>query len=95
MKENATRTTGWFWLTAPVAVLLVIATGNSLLIEGVFHRDKPYLAAQAVGQDFVTLAVALPALVISVVLARRGSETASIGGWRAGNQRRLDSEAEG
>jgi len=50
MNENATRTTTWLWLTAPIVVLLAIAAGSSLFIEGLFYRDTPYLAAQAVGR---------------------------------------------
>jgi hypothetical protein len=78
MKGKATRATVWLWLTAPIAVLLAIATGSSLFIEGLFSRDTPYLAVQAVGQDLVTLAVALPALAISAILAGRGSERARL-----------------
>jgi hypothetical protein len=37
------------------------------------YRDAPVNAAQAVGQDLITLLVALPALVISATLALRGS----------------------
>ena len=60
------------WLTAPIAVLLAIAAGGGIFVNGLY-RDNPYFAAQAIGQDHVSLAVALPALVISAILARRGS----------------------
>jgi hypothetical protein len=66
------RTTLWLWLTAPIAVLLAIAAGSGLLVEDLY-RDNPSLVAQAFGQDIITLAVALPALVISAIVAGRGS----------------------
>ena len=59
---NATRTTLWLWLTVPIAVLVVVAAGSELLVDGLFRGDTPYFVAQAIGQDFITLAVALPAL---------------------------------
>ena len=42
------------------------------------YRDAPLNAAQAVGQDLVTLVVALPVLVISAILALRGSMRAHL-----------------
>lgn len=66
------------WLTAPVAVLLATAAGGELLVGGLFRGDATYLVAQAAGQDLVTLAVALPALVFGAVLAGRGSERARL-----------------
>jgi len=65
-------------LTAPIAVLLTIAAGSELLFDGVFRGDATNLVAQAIGQDYVTLAVALPALVISAVFISRGSERARL-----------------
>ena len=65
-------TTIWLWLTAPIAVLVAIAAGLGFFIEGLY-RDPSSLIAQAMGQDVVTLVVALPALVISAFLASRGS----------------------
>jgi hypothetical protein len=78
MNERGTRATVWLWLTAPIAVLLAIAAGSSLMVEDLFRRDTPYLAVQAVGQDLVTLFVALPALVVGAILAGRGSEGARL-----------------
>jgi len=69
---NPRSTTNWLWLTAPIAVLVAIAAGVGLFIEGLY-RDPSSLVAQAMGQDVVTLVVALPALVISAFLASRGS----------------------
>lgn len=78
MKAHAARTTIWLWLTAPIAVLLAVAAGVELLVDGVFRGDSPFLVAQAIGQDVVTLAVALPTLVIGALLAVRGSERARL-----------------
>jgi hypothetical protein len=68
-RMNPRSTTIWLWLTAPIAVLVAIAAGVGLFIEGLY-RDPSSLVAQATGQDVVTLVVALPVLVIS---AFRGS----------------------
>lgn len=76
MKAN--HASVWFWLAAPIAILLAVATGSELFVGGVFRGDAPNLVAQAVGQDYVTLAVALPVLVISAVLAGRGSRRARL-----------------
>ena len=69
------RTTIWLWLSAPIALLVAIAAGVGFFIEDLY-RDTPINAAQAVGQDFITLVVALPVLVISAILAARGSRRA-------------------
>lgn len=63
----------WMWLTAPVAVLAAIAAGSELVVDDLFRGDAPFFVAQAIGQDFVTLAVALPALMVAAILAGRGS----------------------
>ena len=73
MKHPSGNTQSWLLLTVPIAVLLAVATGVELLFD-VFRGDSPYFVAQALGQDFVTLLVALPALVIGAVLAALGSD---------------------
>ena len=45
MDENATRTTSWLWLTAPIAVLLAIAAGSELLFDSVFRGDATNFVA--------------------------------------------------
>ncbi len=72
MNRNAAHPDAWLWLTVPIAVLLVIAAGVGLFTSG-FYRDSAGLVAQAIGQDLVSLVVALPALVVSAYLASRGS----------------------
>lgn len=73
MKHPSGNTQSWLLLTVPIAVLLAVATGVELLFD-VFRGDSPYFVAQALGQDFVTLLVALPALVIGAVLAALGCD---------------------
>ena len=72
--KRSPRTTAriWLWLTGPISVLAAIAAGTGFFIEDLY-RDAPVNAAQAVRQDLITLVVALPALVISAILALRGS----------------------
>jgi hypothetical protein len=67
----------WLWLTGPIAVLVAIAAGVGFFSYDIY-RDAPLNAAQAVGQDLITLVVALPALVISAMLALRGSRRAHL-----------------
>jgi len=68
------RTTVWLWLTLPIAILTVIATGSELFVDGLFRGDAPSFVAQAMGQDIVTLGVGLTALVVGAIFAGRGSE---------------------
>lgn len=75
---RAGRSAPWLWLTAPISLLLAVAAGGELLISGLFRGDARYLVVQAFGQDYVTLLVALPALVICAILAGRGYERARL-----------------
>jgi len=77
MNKNARSANVWLWLTVPIAILLAIAAGGGLFISGLY-RDTPNLVAQAIGQDAVTLMVALPTLVIGAFLASRGSHAARL-----------------
>ncbi len=72
MKENARISFDFLWLTAPIVLLLAIAAGCGIFIHGLY-RDVPNIVAQAIGQDLISLAIVLPTLVITAVLARRGS----------------------
>lgn len=77
MTKNTAGPDIWLWLTLPIAVLLALASGVGLFTAGLY-RDAPGLVAQAIGQDVVTLIVALPALVISAFLTGRGSQRARL-----------------
>jgi hypothetical protein len=77
MDKNIGNSNLWLWLTVPIAILLMIAAGGGVFISGLY-RDTPYFVAQAVGQDLISLAVVLPALLLTAFLARRGSSRARL-----------------
>ncbi len=77
MNKNTRNADVWLWLTVPIAVLLAIATVSGIFINGLY-RDTPNLVAQAIGQDVITLVVALPTLVIGAFLTSRGSQRARL-----------------
>ena len=60
------------WLTVPIAILLAVAAGCGLLVDGLY-RDVPSMVTQAKAQDIVSLGVVLPILMITAVLTLRGS----------------------
>ena len=76
-KRSPRTTRIWLWLTGPIAVLVAIAAGVGFFLEDLY-RDARVNAAQAVGQDLITLVVALPTLLISAILALRGSRRARL-----------------
>ncbi len=59
--------------TFPTAALVALASGLGIFWAGTYARETAYYAAQGVGQDAVNLIVVLPALLISALLAARGS----------------------
>jgi len=73
MNTQPRNTNGWVWLTIPIALLLAIAAGSGLFMRGLY-RDTPYSVAQVLGQDAITLGVALPTLVIGALLTWHGSQ---------------------
>ena len=77
MNKHTSSANGWLWLTVPIAILLVIATGGGLFMRGLY-RDTPNLVVQALGQDVITLVVVLPTLVIGAWLTGRGSQRARL-----------------
>ncbi len=76
-RAAAPRPTGaraWFLgLAILVAPLLSIAAAVGVAWPGTYQRDAASIAAQAVGQDWVTLVLAVPLLILGVVTAWRGS----------------------
>jgi hypothetical protein len=62
----------WLWFTIPIAILLAAAAGGGLFIKGLYN-DSAYFAAQARGQDLISLVVVLPTLIISALFAHRRS----------------------
>jgi hypothetical protein len=77
MKESASHSNAWRWLTLPIALLLAIAAGGGVFVPDLY-RDNSYYVAQAVGQDLVSLVVVLPALIVTAFLSHRGSSRARL-----------------
>ena len=77
MNKNSRNTNGWLWLTIPITILLAIAAASGIFISGLY-RDTPSLVAQAIGQDAITLMIALPALATAAFLTSRGSQRARL-----------------
>lgn len=73
MNKNVRNADAWLWLTVPTSILLAIAAGCGIFINGLY-RDTSNLVAQAIGQDAITLMIALPALVIGAFFTSRGSQ---------------------
>lgn len=61
-----------YYMSIVVALLMLVCAGASLVMKGVY-RDNAFLVSIWRGNDLVTIAVALPLLVVSMLLARRGS----------------------
>ncbi|MBN1120747.1 MAG: hypothetical protein JXJ17_06685 [Anaerolineae bacterium] len=72
MQNADNRKLNWLWMTLPIVILTAAAALIELFVKGTL-RDAPNVVAQGVAQDIATLAVALPVLVISAILAARGS----------------------
>jgi hypothetical protein len=77
MNTKTRRVDGWVWLTLPIALLAAVAAASGLFVRGLY-RDTPASVAQVLGQDAITLGVALPTLVISAWLTRYGSQRARL-----------------
>lgn len=77
MNQDTKRINVWLQLTIAIAVLMAIASGSGIFIEGLY-RDNPNLVAQAIGQDAITLMVALPTLVICTFFTGRGFQNARL-----------------
>ncbi len=61
------------WATALLAVLVGGTAAAGVFAGGVYAHETASWAAQGIGQDAVDLFVALPCLILSAVLAIRGS----------------------
>lgn len=57
----------------PLAVLVTVASLGGILIPSLYVRESANWAAQAVGQDWMDLLLAVPWLAVTGVLALRGS----------------------
>jgi hypothetical protein len=63
-------------LALPLALFVALASLGGVVIPSVYAGETRSWAAQAVGQDWVNLLVAVPWLLLSAVLALRGSRRA-------------------
>jgi hypothetical protein len=60
----------------PLAALVVIASLGGILIPSLYVRESSNWSAQAIGQDWMDLVLAVPWLTVTGVLAMRGSARA-------------------
>jgi hypothetical protein len=67
--------TSAYVLGGTIALLMLVASLAGLLVDGLY-RDGPWAREALRGGDLTTLALAVPVLVGSLVVARRGSRTA-------------------
>ena len=67
-----------YWLSGLLAVVTLIASAAGFFITDLFQRDNAALGGCARGTALVILVVALPTLIISMVLAARGSLRARV-----------------
>jgi hypothetical protein len=64
-------------LSVAIAILAAIASAGGLFLSGLYH-DNALITAAWHGNDFVTLFLALPVMVGSLVYATRGSKRAQV-----------------
>jgi hypothetical protein len=62
----------WLRFTFPIVGLLAIASGIGVFFKG-FYRDTTYYSVMAVGQDFFSFIVVVPALALAALMAHRTS----------------------
>ena len=75
--DTRTRTALPYRLSGGLAVLLAVASAAGLFVPGLY-RDAPDWIAQTRGTDLVTLTIAVPALLASLMLSARGSLRAEV-----------------
>lgn len=73
MKQEKTTTNFWLWGTLPIALLLTIATATGVLSPSTYAQDEASFATQGIAQDFISLFVTVPILLVSFVYAHKGS----------------------
>ena len=61
-----------YGLTGALVVLLVVVSAGGAVGAGWLYRDNPLISATFSGQDWITLLVAVPLLIVGLVLERRG-----------------------
>jgi len=78
MANITQRSSAWLWLSVPIALLSGIASTTGILFESTYQRDTEHFGVQAVSQDYVTLLIAVPAVLVLGWLAWRGSFVARL-----------------
>lgn len=73
MKQETNTTNFWLWGTLPIALLLTIATVGGVFFPATYTQDEAFFATQGIAQDFISLFVTVPVLLISFFYARKGS----------------------
>jgi hypothetical protein len=63
-------------LNALLFMCVSCAAGAGIFVRPVYARESLLWGAQGMGQDVVTLAVVMPAMIISFLLAKRGNRAA-------------------
>jgi hypothetical protein len=64
-----------YWLSGAITILMVVASAAGLLVDGLY-RDGPWAREALRGGDLTTIVFAVPLLLVSVLLAGRGSRAA-------------------
>jgi hypothetical protein len=78
METTKKQTTLWLWLTIPLAILLGVATFAGVFNPDTYAKDAEYFATQGIAQDFISLFVTIPVLIVSFIYALRGSMRARL-----------------
>jgi hypothetical protein len=63
----------WIGLSVLVSALVAVASAAGIFLKSIYAQETASWAAQGIGQDFVNLAVAVPALLASAWFLRKGS----------------------
>ena len=63
----------WLWLSVAAAILAILGSVTSLAVHGIYAGLTSAFLPQAIAQDVANLAIASPALLVTVALALRGS----------------------
>lgn len=78
MKKEISNPHFWLWGTLPIAILLVIATTAGVFNPATYAQDEPFFATQGIAQDFISLFVTVPVMLVSFVFALRDSHRARL-----------------
>ena len=76
---NNSETGRWtLWLSFPLAIILAVASLGGMLLRSTYAAETRMQAALSIGNDWGNLIVILPLLVITAILALRGSVAAQL-----------------